>query len=325
MDSRHLGYFSQIVDCGSMSAAARTLGIAQPSLSQHVKNLEAHLGAELLLRTSKGVMPTEAGEVLYRHAKRVAETLHMAEEEVRAAAGTPAGRVVFGLPASVSMALSVPLAETTRLELPLVQLCAVEAMSGYIKNWVVNGDVDIGLLYDLDGLTNFRARELVGEEIYFVSAADDWPFESKPGSPVPLRDLAGLEMVLPSMNHGLRTLAERAAKSIGISYNIVIEMDSLQQIKALVARGSGHTLLSPAAIDDMAQSNTLLKGRVIDPVIRRPVFLVRNADKSVTIASRAVERLCEDVIKDLVKRGIWQAEVLPKPNEKAMELASAPY
>ena len=325
MDSRHLCYFSQIVDCGSMSAAARALGIAQPSLSQHVKNLETHLGAELLLRTSRGVMPTEAGEVLHRHAKRIAETLRAAEEEVRAAADAPAGRVVFGLPASVSMALSVPLAETTRLELPLVKLCAVEAMSGYIKDWVVNGEVDIGLLYDLDGLTNFQARQLVDEEIYFVSAVDGWPFETEPASPVRLCDIARLEMVLPSMNHGLRTLVERAAKSIGVSYNTVIEMDSLQQIKALVARGSGYTLLSPAATDDMVRNNRLLKARVIDPVIRRPVFLVRNAEKSVTIASRSVERLCEDVITDLVKRGIWQAEVSPVPEDKAMEPAAVPY
>ncbi len=64
MDFRQLRYFVSIVDCGSLSKAAAKLRIAQPSLSQHVLNLEAELDVQLLNRTSRGVTATPAGSKL---------------------------------------------------------------------------------------------------------------------------------------------------------------------------------------------------------------------------------------------------------------------
>lgn len=308
MDSRQLGYFREIVECGSLTAAARRLGIAQPSLSQHVRNLEAHLGATLLMRTAKGVVPTEPGQVLYGFAVRVTDLLREAEGEVRNADAEPTGRVTFGLPASVSMALSVPLAETVRVELPRVQLCAIEAMSGHIKAWVAAGEIDIGLLYDREGLADCTSRLLLHERLHFYAAPDDWPFDTAPGSPVPLAALDGLDMILPSPGHGLRLLVERAAAGVGVGLRVVVEMDSLQQIKTLVARGSGHTVLSPAAVHDLASIGALVGGPIVEPMLRRPVWLVRSARRPVSTASRALEAICVEVIEDLVTRRIWDAE-----------------
>ena len=164
MDSRQLGYFREIVDCGSLSGAARRLGIAQPSLSQHVRNLERELGLPLLLRTAKGVVPTEAGRVLHGHALRLAALLAQAAAEVREVERVPSGRVSLALPASVSMALSVPLAETVRVEMPQVRLCVIEAMSGHVRDFVNRGEVDLGLLYDTAGLVDGTARHLLAVE-----------------------------------------------------------------------------------------------------------------------------------------------------------------
>jgi len=310
MDSRHLNYFREIVDSGSMTAAARKLGIAQPSLSQHVKNLEQHLGVELLMRTTRGVVATKAGQVLYDHAVRIMDLLRTAEDQVRASGGEPYGRVVFGLPASVSMALSVPLAETVRVEMPKVSLCAVEAMSGHIKQWLREGQIDIGLLYDLEGLEDYRARVVLTEDLFFFSAPDSWPFDSEPGEPVALSDVRALELILPSARHGLRALVERATRAAHLALNVVIEMDSLPQIKTLVARGSGYTLLSPAAAHDFVEMGLLVQAPIVEPVIRRPMFLVRSAMTGATSTSLAVEKLCEEVIRDLVSRGIWQANLI---------------
>ena len=59
MDLRQLKYFVQIVESGSLAKASRQLYIAQPALSQHVAKLEAEVGKPLLIRTAKGVTPTE--------------------------------------------------------------------------------------------------------------------------------------------------------------------------------------------------------------------------------------------------------------------------
>lgn len=308
MDSRQLAYFRQIVDSGSMSAAARVLGIAQPSLSQQTRNLETHLGTELLSRTARGVVPTEAGQVLYDHSCRIGGLIAEAEDAVRAIGAEPSGRVEFGMPASVSMALSIPLAETVRVEMPQVRFCATEAMSGHIRELVTSGEIDLALLYDQDGIGDCPSRLILMEDLWFYAAPDDWPFATPSGVPVPLAEVMALDLVLPSQRHGLRRLIDRVVKAERLQTRVVTEMDSLQQIKALVARGSGHTILSPAAVHDLVEAGRLSGSQIVSPRMRRPVYLVRSARRPVSAATRAIETHCLRVIEDLVRRRIWQAE-----------------
>ena len=145
------------------------------------------------------------------------------------------------------------------------------------------------------------------EELQFFSAPDAWPFNSRTGSDVTLSQLAKLDLVLPSSHHGLRKLIDRACKSKGIELKISSEMDALNQIKTMVSRGSGHTILAPAAAHDFVQRGELIAATIKDPQIVRPVFIVRNPAKPISKASREVERIAITVMKDLLTRGIWQA------------------
>ncbi|GAB5468425.1 MAG: LysR substrate-binding domain-containing protein [Rhodospirillales bacterium] len=302
-------YFLVIAEQGSLASAAARIGIAQPSLSQQVKHLEDRLETELLVRTSRGVTLTEAGATLLRHAEQIVAAVDRAEEQVRLAGSEPSGSVVFGFPSSVSMVLSVPLAETLHVEFPLIKFRAVDAMSGFIKDWLEDKSIDLAFLYGVNDLRNMESHFLLNEDLCFYATHDDWPLETPPGEPTPLSALTKFDMVLPSPNHGLRTLIDRFCKSSGNHLNVVIEMDSLAQIKSLVSRGSAFTILAPAAAYDYESKGELLSAPIVDPVIRRPVFLVRNPEKLVTRASREVERLTIDIVKELVNRGIWKGQL----------------
>lgn len=307
MDIKHLRYFVAIVEAGSMSGAASRIGVAQPSLSEHVKNLEYELGSLLFTRTSKGVTVTAAGEILLTRAEEILAAVESAKEEVRQSGTVPYGKVSLGLPSSVSMVLSVPLAEQVRQELPKVNLRAVGSMSGFVRDWLIDKSIDLALLYDVNALNNMITRELMTEDLQFLSSPEHWPLKSPPGEPVELRDLANQELVLPSSNHGLRALIERFSHEQGIKLNVIVEMDSLAQIKMLVSRGSASTILAPASAQDYIQKNELVTAPIINPVIRRPVYLVRNPAKSSTRASREVEAMTLRVIRDLVEKGVWPA------------------
>ncbi|MBX9332182.1 LysR family transcriptional regulator, partial [Serratia marcescens] len=71
MNFRRLKYFVKIVDIGSLTQAAEVLHIAQPALSQQLATLEGELKQQLLIRTKRGVQPTEAGNILYAHAQTI--------------------------------------------------------------------------------------------------------------------------------------------------------------------------------------------------------------------------------------------------------------
>lgn len=308
MDIRQMRYFIAIAEEGSLSAAAQRLNVAQPSLSQHVLALERDLEVRLLERSPRGVTLTQPGEVLLSHARQIVRALETAVEQVRRSGTEPAGEVSFGLPSSVSMVLSVPLAETVRLELPKVRLRAIEAMSGFIRTWLEDQSIDLGVLYDVSAVRHLRYRQLVTEDLYFFSAPDAWPFDSAPGTPVRLAAIAPVELVLPSKRHGLRIMIDRFTRARGIELNVATEMDALGQIKTMVSRGSGYTLLAPAAAIDFVDRGELVMAPVVEPRMTRPVYLVRNPAKAVTAASREVERITIEVIRDLIARGIWSAE-----------------
>ena len=310
MDLKQLRYFVAIVEEGSLSRAASCIGVAQPSLTQHIKNLEDRLGVELLVRSSKGVTVTEAGQTLLTHAKAIMTSVEQATESVRLAGTEPYGKVSFGLPSSVSMVLSVPLAERVRQDLPKVNLRAVEAMSGFIRDWLHDQSIDLGILYDVAALRNMQTRLLMTEDLHFYAPQNHWPLKTAPGEPVSLTALASIELVLPSSNHGLRALIERFCRTHGVQLNVVIEMDSLTQIKMLVSRGSVSTILAPASAQDFVDKKELSSAPITDPTITRPVYLVRNPARVSTRADREVENMAVEVIKQLVLDGVWTARLV---------------
>jgi DNA-binding transcriptional LysR family regulator len=94
--------FVRVVEAGSFSAAARQLRLGQPTVSKMVAWLEERVGARLLLRSTHGLTPTEAGQKYYMRAKRALEEVDGAELDARGAAATLSGRLRIS--ASVSFA-----------------------------------------------------------------------------------------------------------------------------------------------------------------------------------------------------------------------------
>lgn len=308
VDIRQLRYFLAIAEAPSISAAAHAIGVAQPSLSQHVQRMEDELGVKLVERSPRGTLLTQEGHVLVDHARRICDSLDRCVADMREMGGVIRGKVGFGMPPSCSMVISVPLAETVRLELPEVRLRAVEAMSGYIKNWIDDGTVDIGFLYDLSDAGHMRATHVMDEELFFYSAPDAWPLDTPPGAPVALRELEKLEMILTS--NGLRQTIETYCARNGVTLNVVIEMDAMTQIKELVARGSGYTIFAPVAAQDFVSRGELLRAPIVEPRLRRPIYLVSNSSRVMTRACRAVQQATLDVARELVQRGIWEATLV---------------
>lgn len=310
MDIRQLRYFIAIAEAGSLSAAAQKLHIAQPSLSQHLVNMEEELNVQLVVRSPRGSRLTDEGTVLLRHAVGICEMLTNCVSEMQELSKEISGNVCFGMPPSVSMVMSVPLAETVRIEIPNVRLRASEAMSGFIKTWIDEKTVDIGFLYDLNDVEHFKATHVLDEQLFFFSAPDCWPLKTPPGTPVPLRDLQEIELVLPGEPHGLRRIIEDAARKSNITLNVVTELDAMTQIKELVARGSGFSIFAPAACHDFVTSGRLIKTPIIDPTISRPVYLVRNPAFGQTRACAAIEKATLRVAREMVEREIWEGKLV---------------
>ena len=97
MKDKRLETFIALVECGSFSAAARKLGISQPTASQHVSALEAWAGGELLVRGKTSVSLTPRGEVFCSYARRILSLCDDLAREMAGEAPSGSGRTVLDL------------------------------------------------------------------------------------------------------------------------------------------------------------------------------------------------------------------------------------
>lgn len=306
MDLRQLRYFVAIVEQGSFSKAAATLNVAQPALSLHVRNMEADLGTALLFRSPQGVMATEAGEILLRNARIIIDQFAITQEEIRGHEAEPAGEVRLGLPGTISQILSVPLIIAARRRYPKIKLRIAEAMSGFITEWIRESRIDIAVLYIPVEDRVLTSYPVLTEELCLLGPATPMEgIKTPPFGPLALAKVAPLPLILPSANHGLRELLEREATSNSLDLNTVIDVDSYGNIKELVEKGMGYSILPFNAIAREVREGRLRSWRITKPELKRDVHLVHPADRPMTNAVSAIEALCRDTLLELAATGQW--------------------
>lgn len=310
MDEIQLRNFMMICRCASITEAADRLGIAQPSLSQQLLRLEDEFGTKLFRRTSRGVAATDAGRMLQEHAATILQAMNRAREEVQGAEHVPQGQVAIGLPGTASLILGVPLLIAARASLPLVNIHVREAMSGTIRRWLEEGRIELGVLYDAEGLRHLASKVIARETLLLVGPAGAFGDADEFGiavEPVAQNVLHGQDFILPSVSHGLRKLIERQLHMENLSLSVTTEIDSLAHTKTLVAAGLGYTLLSHAAIRAELTSGELSAAHIAGIDLSRSVSFVRNPAQRLTRASIEVEDLAAELLRDMIADGQWLA------------------
>lgn len=153
MELRQLKYFIRIIELGSLSRAAADLHIAQPALSQQLASLETELGTRLLARSARGVSPTDAGHLFYRHSQVVLRQLERLRSEVSCGSEGPSGLVRVGMPPSVSNLLAAPLIHAVQQRLPKVRLHIRESDSAHLEELVATARIEMSLLFERSAAT----------------------------------------------------------------------------------------------------------------------------------------------------------------------------
>lgn len=156
LDPRRLVVFAEVARRGSLAAAAQSLGWTQPAVAQHVRRLERDTRAELVVRSPRGIVLTEAGRTLAQHAFAVTAQLRMAREELAALADLRMGRVRLAAFPS-AFATFVPSALAALKEsAPGLDVRLVEAEPPEARQLLANGDADLAVTFSYDHLPDER-------------------------------------------------------------------------------------------------------------------------------------------------------------------------
>ncbi len=302
MELRQLRYFVAIVDHGSLSRAALVLHVAQPALTQQLRQLEDELGVQLLHRSAQGVLSTDAGKVFYQHALAILKQVADAQAAVVQSAERPSGSVTLGLPHSISGALALPLLSAIRERYPEITLQLTEELTGNLAEQLRAGRVNLAVLLDDGQLGGFATTPLVEEELRYICRADA-PLAQR--ASVTLREALDTTLILPGAQHGVRPRIESTARAAGLQVRDVIEINSIAILKSAILAGMGATLLPVAPLLAEVERGAMRALPIFDPAIARTVVLCNSRNIPLTNAATAVSRLVAQVAHDLCASGAW--------------------
>lgn len=294
MDTRRLYSFVKIVDAGSITRAADILHVAQPALSQQMSMLEAQFKQQLLIRSKRGVAPTEAGRALYRHAQLILRQVEQAHAAVDVSGRAPAGSVSVGLaPYSTGAALALPLLRAVRERYPDIVLHINENFGGVISEAIMTGRMDMAFIYDAGPIRGVQFEPMRTEDLFLVAA----PGSAEAGADeVSVEELADVNLLLPSRIHTIRQVVDAAFQRASLVPKVVGEIESVLTLVSAVSADVGATVLPWSAARAILDVRNLVVRRIVNPAIEVKLSLCTSDHQPLSEPALAVHDLFHELI-----------------------------
>jgi len=294
MTLTQLRYFLAVIRCGSISGAANQIHVAQPAISQRLRQLEEELGQVLFKRLPRGIELTPAGHHLKAHALEILRRVDSVQDDFKSSGVNPIGRVTLAMSTAVNTKFCVAVLEQAARSYPNIKLTLTEHMSGTLLEWAESGRVDLAVVYDVPGNTPLAVHSLGKEALYLIT---DPAFKQHLPSAVSLAEIADLGLILPAFPQTLRLMIERTfAEHVGRAPNVMLDVDSTYAIKKLVSAGKGQSILSIHSVGDELKHGELAITPIMNPPVSRTINLVTYRPRANDAAVRAVHRVVETVL-----------------------------
>lgn len=298
VDLRQLEYFSAIVKEGSVTAAAKTCGVAQPSLSQQLKLLEEELGEPLVHRRPRGIEPTEAGRVLLDHAERVLEEARKLRERFEKRRETQVGKITFGVIPTIAPYLLPKVLKPFREAYPKIDVQVHEARTGELLQRIIDGSIEFAVLSDVSPQDlkkwSLHVKEIFREPL-MLALHPQHPLARSSQAPRP-EQLSSSELIHLKDGHCLtdRTLKVCRLKKLDSR----LECDQLGTALAMVASGMGFAIVPEFAARFHEGSQVTFR-RFSNPDPERTISLLKRRAVPLTKAGKELANLLQGVQGEL--------------------------
>lgn len=291
MELRHLRYFVTLAEELHFGRAAERLHIAQPPLSQQIRQLEAELGFQLFYRTKRTVQLTEAGQGFLKDVAQVFRQLEQAVQAGRQASRGEVGQLVVGFVGSAAYNILPAILRTFRTTVPAVSLELHELTTDQQLEWLRAGRLDVGFLRPPIEDLRF-CLEVILQEPLVIALPDTHPLAEN--AAISLKLIASEPFILfprplaPGLYDQIISLCQRA----GFSPHVVQEAIQMQTIVSLVAAELGVAIV-PASLRHLQRTGVVYK-TLREPTPMAEIAMIWRCDQR----SPTVQRFTE-VVRDL--------------------------
>ena len=301
MDTRKLSYFVKIVESGSITKAAAALHVAQPALSQQLAGLETDLKQRLLIRSKQGVVPTAAGNTLYRHAQTILRLVEKAREEVSTAGAAPSGRVSIAIaPYSMAASLTPEIITEVARRYPDIILHITEIYGGVLSEAIRNGALDMALIYEPGKIRGVQFATVIAEDLHLVVHTNS-PLGRREGE-VPLKELANFGLFLPERIHTLRQAVEDGFQTSGTPLKLLGEIESVPSLIRVIQASLGGTILPRSAAETLFRDQDFRVLRIVNPSMQVKTALCTPSHEPLSEAAAAVLITLREILQGTLAR-----------------------
>ncbi len=291
MTLRQLEVFLAIARDRNFSLAARRIHLSQPTLSEHVSELEKELGHRLFVRKGRVTLLSEAGRVFESYAARVTATVADGRRALGELDGLEKGSLIIGSSTTPGIYLLPRVVGAFRARHPGIDLRLDIANSREIEDRVRANELDLGVVggHELALGEECLAAGLVDELVLVVPRAHRW---ARQRAVSPSR-LAEEPLLLREDGSATRRVTERTLAQAGVRFTPGMQLGHTEAIKQAVIAGLGVAFVSVYAVADEVAARRLVALRLRGLRIQRHFHLIHNEARTLSASARAFMRILD--------------------------------
>lgn len=298
MNLKQLESFSYIIETNSFSEAAKKLFLTQPTISSHISLLEKELSTQLLIRTTKDVIPTDAGKKLYTYAKQMLQIQNTILEEFHVKSEDEKNVITLGA-SSIPEQYILPEILPKYLKKNKNEFKIGRGDSFEIINQVVNKEIEIGLVGTQIETSNCIFEPFYKDKLVVITPVNQKYLQMKEEG-FHIKDLLKEPLIMREEGSGTRKEIKKFLNHMKIndgSLNIIATLNSTEAIKRSVANNMGISIISNLAVQDYIKDKRVLAFDLAEENIYRNLYIVRNKEMYMSKSSLKFIKFMREIFK----------------------------
>lgn len=278
MDLHHLKIFVSVFKHKSFTRASEKLHISQPTISEHIKNLENSLGCRLFDRLGRSIIPTAEAEVLYPRALQLLDELVRIREEITATGIGIRGKLVIGASTIPGVYLLPRMASSFKEQHPDVAYEILIEDSARITSMVLQHEILCGIVGARMASEKLAYTPLLEDELVLVA-----PRKILNRKTITLEELVTVPFIQREKGSGTRQTFENFLDKNNLSpdaFNMVATLGSTSSVKQAVKTGLGASVISRIAVQEEINSGQLREIRIKNLKMKRKFHLVQQKKRT---------------------------------------------
>lgn len=292
---RQMESFLAVAEYGSFTRAAERLHMAQPALSQLIRDLERELGLRLFDRTTRRVELTEGGREFRGASAKILDEIEIAVRNANDLAERKRGRVVIAAPPLLAAVLMPAAIAELKQRHPNIQAVLLDARTDTIVEAVRLGQADCGL-GTFSKVEDGIERLPLGRDSLMLFCYADHRFAGRDS--VSWKELVNERLIVLTRDSDIRRLVEVGFESGEVPLDPTYEVSMISTAVALVEAKLGIAVL-PTYARTVATHKVVTSCPLTNPTIARDIVMIRATGRSMTPAALAMEAIVRQCVRQL--------------------------